>query len=105
MLVTMATGVESGHLVHLSDTTHTPYNVCICLFQGVHSGRVCDDLAVMRGEARDHCRPADQLSNHMNGKLAPLHSALLLLLQTPNLPEYPSLITLLLTCLFFLMNR
>lgn len=47
MLVTMATGVESGHLVHLSSTlplqrVHT---------QGVF---VCDDLAVMRGEARDH---------------------------------------------------
>ena len=61
MLVTMATGVESGHPVHLSNITRARTHpttfasafservrrdcVCVC---------VCDDLAVMRGEAQDH---------------------------------------------------
>lgn len=57
MLVTMATGVESGHLVHLSSThsyrLHSSHNSRFreCILRVCF---VCDDLAVMRGEARDH---------------------------------------------------
>lgn len=110
MLVTMAMGVESGHLVHLSNTKHTQHTppftqrlVCVCDF-GSHAWW-------SSGSLRPDYWPTNQLADHMGGNSSPT------LCSAPSLRLHPScplstplrvsLLTtaLLLTCSFFLMNH
>lgn len=83
MLVTMVTGVKSGHLARPSDAAHsyTPHIVRICLLAQRTFRCACvwwfgGHAWWSSGSLRPDYRPTDQLADHMDRNL---HSALCLL--------------------------
>ena len=89
MLVTMTTGVESGHLVHLSNSAHahthstafaSPFS------ESVRSGRVWwfgGHAWWSSGSLRPDYWPTNQLAHHMDGNYSPALCSVLLLLSSP----------------------
>lgn len=101
MLVTMATGVESGHLVHLSNTTHTHtqnmFRLCVWWFGG-HAWWSLGSLG------SDYW-PTNQLPEHMDRNYSLTLCSALLHSPPPHAQVSLLTIALLLTCSFFLMNH